>query len=149
MSKIIWTPEFKSTSKFYSCENENVERLSCGDLEESVWLHLDDELTREELLEKIENEETVDVTAWDPDMPSRVECEFAEELIENLDCERNPDGDDSINDMAAVKAAEQAFIDVLLANYSPLACERTSTISVNVARFVANLSESERARLLT
>jgi hypothetical protein len=143
----IWTPEFKDTHKFYSCPSENVERLQYTSLDESVYCNLDGRFTAEEIREMIESEETIEVTAWERDMPSRGECGFLDDLLERIEADRNPNGK-PIEKMDVLKAAEQAFIDVLLANYEPWACEQVETISVNIEDWINNLSDKERVSLL-
>lgn len=143
----IWTPEYKDAHLFYSCPSENVERLTHTSLDESVYTHLDEYRSASEIRAMIDEEETIEVTAWERDMPSRVECEFLDDLLERIEADRNPNGK-PIEKIDVLKAAEQAFIDVLLANYDPWACERVETISVKVEDWVNHLSEKERASLL-
>jgi hypothetical protein len=144
----IWTPDYEDTHLFYSCPSEDVEHLIHGSLDESMYSHLEGDFTAEEIRQMIDEEETIEVEAWERDMPSREECEFLEDLLENIDSERDPDGDGTVKNMAVVKAAEQAFIDVLLANYEPCACKVVEKISVNVEDWVNHLSEEERSALL-
>ena len=143
---IIWTPDLKDHHAFYSCQNEYSEQLTHSFLDDAVYEYLDG-LDAEDVRRMIENEETIDVTGWDRNMPSREECCFLKDLLENIDSDRDPYGNGTIKDMDAVKAAEQAFIDVLLANYEPWACERSVTISVNVDDWVGHLSSKDRERL--
>jgi|WetSurMetagenome_2_1015567.scaffolds.fasta_scaffold856517_2 hypothetical protein len=77
------------------------------------------------------------VIAYNRDMPSRESLSFLDDLMKRIDEERTDlDGDWQDNyitgGLERLKAAEQAFIDLFLANYDPWGCVPAATILVPV-----------------
>jgi hypothetical protein len=122
--------------------------------ETPLWAHNDPEhLTHESLYEcvyeaiadgvfdaaELADPKTVLVVyGYKPDMPTRGECEFLDNLIEQVEDDRHgPDDDDGCftkNDLEVLKRAEQVFIDLLLAYCHPWAHSPAVKITVPIAK---------------
>lgn len=131
---ITWEPGIEIPFEWF--DKNNVEIICHQSVEEFMEC-----LDQSDIDAALASGEPIEIVAYKRDMPTRGECAFLDDLLERLDEERtNPDGDWQDNyktgGLEALKAAEQAFIDVLLANYEPWGMERAAVILVPVAEWL-------------
>lgn len=135
LPEITWYPEIELKFDWFSKSYDD-EELTNASLEDCL----------DTLDEAIAAGGIIKVTAYNRDMPTRGELEFLPDLMERIDETRTRnDGDWQANyitgGLEKLKAAEQAFIDLFLANYDPWGCVPAATILVPVEEWLKHTGE--------
>lgn len=146
MPNIPWTPELTYGNCVYF-DGEDVERLSFDSLDEYVFSAAHDlGLWDKELgvnQEVLDAGHVVEVFCYARGVPSRLDFDFLDDLLEQLDCEYgDPDGDYngglSAEDLEEFRELERAFGDKLEAKYKSYCCEIAMVVDVPLREWYLN-----------
>jgi len=114
----------------WSCNREE-EHLTYDDMDDAIEAYLDDFGPTGERTPK-----TVTVYGFARMELKRAECRVLADLLERLDEEYgDPDGDWGVA-TTAMEEAEKHFIDVVLAEYCPWACEAVKEVTVDTNEWI-------------
>lgn len=145
MLTVEWTPELKLDCAYY--DREGAESLHFDSLDEYLEDCLQHDVS-DPISELLADDATVEVFGYRRMMPSRLECQFLEQLIQDVDEERgDPDGYHTpINDesRSVLEAAENAFINLFLSHYDPYGRESVVKIIVPFRKWWVDQSEATR-----
>lgn len=152
LTEVTWTPDFVETHEYYDTDGK--EHL----IHNSIGEYLDDMLvcsgeTEATVDSMLEDDAHFVVFGFERKKPTVSQCEFLDDLIDNVD-EEYGDPDDSnagarmtSDEFAELKDLESRFIARFIELYKPWACDPVVKINVPFRAWFESLSETDQKSL--